>query len=54
LEKLYNLKDIVGEDMLDESYRDEEDLNLLLRYKNIVDYLYNNAMYDDLFKLYVE
>jgi hypothetical protein len=41
-------------DMLDESYRNKEDKNLLLRYKTIIDTLWQQKKYDELHKLYIE
>ena len=42
------------DDVLDETFRDAKDTELLLRYKYIVQKLYAEAKYDDLFELYVE
>jgi hypothetical protein len=41
-------------DRLVESYRESRDLELLVRYKRIVQLLYNRAAYDELFALYLE
>ncbi len=54
LEEKYHLEAIMTKDMLDESFRDEEDMNLLLRYKNIIEHLYLNKMYWELSQLYLE
>lgn len=55
LEKKFNISySEKHPDMLDESYRDKEDKNLLLRYKTIVDTLWTEGKYDDLHLLYVE
>jgi hypothetical protein len=45
---------INNSDMLDESYRSPEDKILLLRYKNIIDTLWNDGKYNDLHKMYLE
>lgn len=42
------------EDVLDETFRNRLDRELLLRYKLIVEKLYNERLYDDLFLLYLE
>lgn len=42
------------EDILDESYRDDEERSLLLRYKKIIDELYKARNYDLLHELYTE
>jgi hypothetical protein len=56
LEKKYNIKNekINLEDMAIETFRGEEDLNLLYRYKKVISYLYKNALDNDLFDLYIE
>lgn len=55
LEKKYNLDSkVILEDSLDETFRNDEDKKLLFRYKKVIEYLYNNEMYDDLMKLYLE
>jgi len=41
-------------DMLDESFRDSKDKDLLLRYKSIVDSLWVRGMYHELHRLYIE
>lgn len=41
-------------DILDETFRKKFDRELLLRYKLIIEKLYNKGLYDDLFKLYLE
>jgi choline-sulfatase len=41
-------------DRLVESYRGSRDLELLVRYKRIIQRLYNDAAYDELFRLYLE
>jgi hypothetical protein len=41
-------------DQLVESYRDEEDTDLLLRYKRAVNHLYATGQYDTLFQLYLD
>ncbi len=42
------------DDVLDETFRSKEDSQLLLRYKFIVQKLYKEQKYDDLFNLYLE
>lgn len=42
------------EDILDETFRGKLDRELLLRYKRIIEKLYNERLYDDLFLLYLE
>lgn len=42
------------DDVLDETFRNKLDRELLLRYKLIVEKLYNERFYDDLFLLYLE
>jgi len=42
------------DDVLDETFRSKEDSDLLLRYKFIVQKLYREEKYDDLFHLYLE
>lgn len=55
LESEYDIKQTNGQaDMLDESYRSSKDKNLLLRYKTIIDTLWNRQKYDDLFALYID
>jgi hypothetical protein len=57
LEKKYNLEKyhhIKLDDVLDETFRSREDLTLLLRYKFIVQKLYHEKKYDDLFNMYLE
>lgn len=55
LEKKYNLDvDTESQDKFDESYRTLFDKILLKRYKNIVTFMYENWLYDDLFYLYIE
>jgi len=55
LEKKYNLSfDGESYDKHDESYRTTFDKILLKRYKNIVKFMYENWLYDDLFSLYIE
>lgn len=46
--------DELPDDILDESYRDKKEKDLLLRYKKIVDVLYSKKDYDTLHRLYVE
>ncbi|XYI01397.1 sulfatase-like hydrolase/transferase [Sorangium sp. So ce1128] len=41
-------------DRLVETYRDDDDLELLLRYKRIVQYYYSRGRYEKLFGLYLE
>lgn len=41
-------------DMLDESYRNDRDKDFLLRYKAIIDVLWNRCEYDELHRLYVD
>lgn len=41
-------------DQLVESYRDQDDLALLLRYKRVVEYHYSRAHYTRLFELYLD
>lgn len=41
-------------DVLDETFRNSEDRKLLLRYKTVIEVLYNNEKYNDLFNLYLE
>lgn len=54
LEERFKLKFESTEDILDESFRDKKDMELLLRYKNIIDYLYKEWLYNILFFLYIE
>lgn len=57
LEKKYNISRKEREkldDVLDETYRSKRDISLLLRYKYIIEKLYNNKHYDKLFALYLE
>ena len=57
LEKKYNVPRLEKQrldDVLDETFRDTKDTELLLRYKYIVQKLYAEAKYGDLFELYVE
>jgi choline-sulfatase len=49
-----HLSDRGPADVLSETYRSTEDLELLLRYKRIIVELYANRQYDRLFKLYLE
>lgn len=42
------------DDVLDETFRNKRDTELLLRYKYIIEKLYKNGSYDDLFELYLE
>lgn len=41
-------------DILDETFRNKKDTELLLRYKYIIEKLYDNRSYNDLFNLYLE
>ncbi|MFA6420535.1 MAG: sulfatase-like hydrolase/transferase [archaeon] len=54
--KKYNLpfKKNKLDDTMVESVRSKKDLNLLLKYKSVIDYLYKSKKYDDLFNLYLE
>src|SRR3989344_3825174 len=57
LEKKYNIssKDRYKlNDILDETFRNRNDTEFLLRYKYIIEKLYSNRMYNDLFELYLE
>lgn len=56
LEKKYNItpQSAQLDDMAVETFRDEEDLQLLFRYKTIVSHLYRQGLDNDLFDLYVE
>lgn len=56
LEQKYNIHPgkINLEDMAVESFRDEQDLELLFRYKAIVAHLYRQRLDNDLFNLYLE
>lgn len=57
LEKKYNIskKDRHKlKDILDETFRNKDDTEFLLRYKYIIEKLYSKRMYDDLFDLYLE
>jgi len=57
LEKKYNITHYQKsklDDVLDETFRSKEDSELLLRYKFIVQKLYREEKYDDLFNLYLE
>ena len=54
LESKFNIKQAeVYTDMLDESYREGEDRELLLKYKTIIDTLYSRGDYKSLHQLYV-
>lgn len=52
--KIYNKEKHKPNDILDETFRNKKDTGLLLRYKYIIEKLYQNKMYDDLFELYLE
>lgn len=56
LEKKYNLTFDKRNftDVAVEIIRSEEDLNLLYRYKNIVNYLFDNQLYEEILDLYAE
>lgn len=56
LERKFNIpaQTIELEDMAVETFHNEEDLQLLFRYKAIVSYLYRNRHDDELFNLYLE
>jgi len=55
IEKKYNISgDGQLEDTLDESYRSLQDKKYLFRYKIIIEYLYKNRHYNELFLLYLE
>lgn len=56
LEKKYNITPQTAklEDMAVETFRNEEDLRLLFRYKTIVSHLYRKGLDDILFDLYIE
>lgn len=54
LEDRYPVHDFEFRDKIDETYRDDADRDMLLRYKRIVQYLYANQLYEELFALYLE
>lgn len=57
LEKEYGIskKDRYAvDDILDETFRNKKDTELLLRYKYIIEKLYSSGSYNDLFSLYLE
>lgn len=57
LEKKYNISNkgkYRPDDILDETFRNRKDTEFLLRYKYIIEKLYNSGMYNDLFELYLE
>jgi choline-sulfatase len=54
LEQEINLPFQKPGDQLVETYRDAEDLDLLFRYKRVVQHHYENAHYDKLFEMYLE
>lgn len=57
LEKKHNIpvyKKSKLDDVLDETFRSKEDSELLLRYKFIIQKLYREKKYDDLFDMYLE
>lgn len=54
LEEKHNIKGQKFSDSLIETYYDEKDLELLLKYKRIISILYENKEYEELFNLYLE
>lgn len=55
LEKKYKVnKNYKLRDILDESFRSADDKKMLFRYKSIVEKLYKEGLYNDLFLLYLE
>jgi arylsulfatase A-like enzyme len=54
LEARYPVQDFEFPDKIDETYRDDADRDMLLRYKRIVQYLYAHKLYTELFALYLQ
>lgn len=56
LEEKYHISNIKNkpQDVLDETFRSKKDSSLLLRYKYIIEKLYQSKNYDALFDLYIE
>jgi len=53
LEARYPVQNFEFPDKIDETYRDDADREMLLRYKRVVQYLYINKLYTELFSLYL-